>query len=305
MIMGRDQFPRPDTPVILPDGPVGTGEGAHGRTVRSGRMHATTPGAAPTLRLTGVGLVRSGRRLLDGVDWTVQRDERWIVIGANGSGKTSLVRIASLYEHPSSGTVDALGERLGSTDVRLLRKRLALVSPAMADMIRPALTGTEVVMCAKNAALEPWWHHYDDADRERALTLLRAQGVGFAAGRAFTSLSSGERQRVLLARALMATPELVLLDEPTSGLDLGGRETLVERLDALALDASAPPIVLVTHHVEEIPPAFTHLLALHQGRVLAAGQLPAVLDDRLLSDCFGLPLRVRQHPDGRWSAGRR
>ena len=260
---------------------------------------------AAALELHGVGLTRQGRDLLDDLDWTVRSAQRWILIGANGSGKTSLIRIASLYEHPTRGTVEVLGERLGRTDVRSLRRRLALVSPAMADMIRPALTGTEVVMCAKHAALEPWWHDYDDADRARARELLEAQRVGFAAQRPFASLSSGERQRVLLARALMAEPELVLLDEPTSGLDLGGREDLEDRLDAVAADPSSPPMVLVTHHVEEIPPSFSHLLALRDGRVLRQGLLPEVLDGPLLSDCFGVPLRVERHADGRWGARRR
>ena len=265
---------------------------------------AATTSDTSALELRGVGLTREGRDLLDGVDWTVSERQRWILIGANGSGKTSLIRIAGLYEHPSRGTVDVLGERLGRTDVRQLRRRLALVSPAMADMIRPALTGTEVVVCAKHAALEPWWHHYDDADHARARDLLEAQHVGFAASRPFGTLSSGERQRVLLARALMSEPELVLLDEPTSGLDLGGREELVERLDALAADPAASPMVLVTHHVEEIPPSFTHLLALRDGRVLQRAALPGALDGELLSDCFGLPLRADRHDDGRWSARR-
>ena len=265
---------------------------------------AQTPPAPDALVLRGVGLTRQGRDLLYSVDWTVARDQRWILIGANGSGKTSLIRIASLYEHPTRGTVDVLGEQLGHTDVRRLRRRIALVSPAMADMMRPALTGTEIVMCAKHAALEPWWHHYDEADRSRARDLLVAQRVGFAADRPFGTLSSGERQRVLIARALMSDPELVLLDEPTSGLDLGGREELVERLDALAADPEAAPMVLVTHHVEEIPPSFTHLLALRDGVVLRHGVLADSLDGELLSECFGMPLRADRHDDGRWSARR-
>lgn len=275
---------------------------------------ATEPGAespgpdghaveTPVLRLSGVGFTRDGRDLLDGIDWEVARGQRWVVLGANGSGKTSLVRISSLYEHPSRGTVEVLGERLGSTDVRTLRRQVALVSPALVDMIRPQLTGTEVVMCAKFAALEPWWHTYDDADRERAAHLLDAQGVGFAAHRRYGSLSSGERQRVLLARALMSDPGLILLDEPSAALDLGGRELLVDRLDVLAADPAAPPVVLVTHHVEEIPPSFTHLLVLKAGRILRAGPLAMTLDDELLSSCFDMPLTVDRH-GGRWSARR-
>ena len=257
----------------------------------------------PALRMTGVGLTRDGRDLLDDVDWQVDRGASWVVLGANGSGKTTLVRIAALYEHPSRGTVEVLGETLGRTDVRSLRRRVALVSPAMVDLMRPALSATDVVMCAKFAALEPWWHTYDDDDRQRARDLLMAQGVGHVADRPFGTLSSGERQRTLLARALMPDPGLVLLDEPTSGLDLRGREELVDRLDALARDPQAPPMALVTHHVEEIPPAFTDLLALAGGRVVARGPLADTLDRNVLSATFGMDLAVERVGD-RWTARR-
>ena len=264
-------------------------------------------GDAPpaVLSMDEVGLTRDGRDLLDGVHWQVHPGQHWVLIGANGSGKTSLVRIAALYEHPSRGRVEVLGERLGHTDVRTLRRRISLVSPAMEDLVRPQLSAAEVVVCAKFAALEPWWHRYEAADHDRARQLLDDQGVGFAADRPWGTLSSGERQRVLLARALMSEPGLVLLDEPTSGLDLGGREALVDRLDALAGDASSVPMVLVTHHVEEIPPSFTHLLALRAGRMLAAGPLRSTLDADLLSECFGVPLTLERHDDGRYGARRR
>ncbi len=257
----------------------------------------------PVLRLTGVGLTRNGTRLLDEIDFVVEAGSSWIVLGANGSGKTSLVRICSLYEHPSCGSVKLLGEELGHTDVRKLRRRVALVSPALADMIRPQLTATEVVMCAKFAALEPWWHNYDQADSDKARGLLESQDVGFTAQRPYGSLSSGERQRVLLARALMSAPDLILLDEPSAALDLGGRELLVDRLGALAADPSAPPIILVTHHVEEIPPSFTHVLALQKGRILGAGPLTETLTSELLSECFGLPLDLQRN-QSRWTARR-
>jgi iron complex transport system ATP-binding protein len=255
------------------------------------------------MRLSRVTLVRDGRAILDGVDWTVRHDERWIVLGANGSGKTTLLRIASLYLHPSSGEVEVLGELLGRVDVRAHRRRIGIVSSGFADLLRPSIEALDVVMTAKNAALEPWWHTYDDSDRSRAADLLTRVGCAALADHAFTTLSSGERQRVQLARSLMAEPGLLLLDEPTAGLDLGGREDLVARLSQLARDRSSPPMVLVTHHVDEIPPGFTHLLLVKDGRTLASGPLGATLTAGALSECFGLPLTVEQR-GGRYSAFR-
>lgn len=266
-----------------------------------GATESATEGAA--LRLVDVGFTRDGRDLLDGVDWLVRPDEDWIVIGLNGSGKTTLIRIAALYEHPSRGTIDVLGQRLGRTDVRALRTRVALVSSAMSDLMRPQLSAIDIVMCAKHAALEPWWHTYTSADRDRALELLVAQGVGHVADHRLATLSSGERQRTMLARALMNDPGLVLLDEPAAGLDLRGREELVDRLDSLAADPAASPLVLVTHHVEEIPAAFTHLLAIRDGQVLDQGPIEEVLTADLLSETFRLPL-VLERRGGRYSARR-
>jgi iron complex transport system ATP-binding protein len=156
-------------------------------------------------------------------------------------------------------------------------------------------------MSARFGALETWWHHYDDSDRRRAEGLLERFGVADRADQAFGTLSSGERQRVQLARTLMTDPELVLLDEPTAGLDLGGREDLVSRLADLAADPATPPLVLVTHHVEEIPPGFTHALVLGEGRVVAQGPLAEVVTASVLEAAFGLSVEV-EHRDGRWSA---
>jgi iron complex transport system ATP-binding protein len=262
-------------------------------------MRAASARAA--LEVRGVRLVRDEAVLLHHVDWTVERHERWVVLGPNGSGKTSLLRLASLYDHPSRGTVIVDGEELGHTDVRTLRTRIGLASPAFGDLLRPGLTATEVVMTARYAALEPWWHRYDDDDRRHAEALLDRFGVGQAAGRAVATLSSGERQRVLLARAFSGTPALVLLDEPTAGLDLGAREDLVARLGSTAQDPTSPPTVLVTHHVEEIPAGTTHVLLLRDGRVQAAGPIATVLTEDALAAAFGLPLSL-VHDDGRWTA---
>ncbi len=246
----------------------------------------------PALRLASVSVVRDGHRILDSVDWTVRTGERWAVLGPNGCGKTTLLRVASLYLHPSTGEVEVLGERLGRLDVRRHRTRIGVASQAFADLLRADLTAAEVVLTAKHAALEPWWHTYEPADREAAVALLGRMGVGALAGRRFGTLSSGERQRVQLARTLMADPELLLLDEPTAGLDLGGREDLVRRLGALAGDPGTPATVLVTHHVEEIPPGFTCALLLRAGRVLAAGPIETTLTPDTLSACFGVPLQL-------------
>jgi iron complex transport system ATP-binding protein len=251
--------------------------------------------------LTDVGLVRGETVILHDINWTVSDGERWIVLGANGSGKTSLVRIASLYLHPSTGTVDVLGQRLGRVDVRRHRRRIGVVSASFADLLRPGLTAAEIVMTAKYAALEPWWHTYHDDDRRRATELLDRLGCAPLAGHPFATLSSGERQRVQLARTLMTDPGLLLLDEPSAGLDLGGREDLVRRLGALAADPSTPATILVTHHVDEIPAGYDHALLLGDGAVLGAGAIDDVLTSASLSECFGIAVTLERR-NGRWSA---
>jgi iron complex transport system ATP-binding protein len=253
------------------------------------------------LELSNVGLVLGQRVILDDINWVVSEGERWIVLGANGSGKTSLIRIASLYLHPSTGSVDVLGQRLGRVDVRRHRRRIGVVSAAFADLLRPGLTAAEIVMTAKYAALEPWWHEYDGADGTRAVELLDRFGCAHLADHPFATLSSGERQRVQLARTLMTDPGLLLLDEPTAGLDLGGREDLVRRLGTLAADPATPATILVTHHVDEIPPGYGHVLLLRAGRVTAAGPSDDVLTSAALSECFGIDVTLEQR-NGRWSA---
>ena len=264
--------------------------------------HSETPhGGDVVLALSGVDLVREGRTILRRIDWRVRHGERWAVLGPNGSGKTTLLRVASLYLHPSRGAVDVLGQRLGRTDTRELRRHAQLTSAALADMLQPKLRAEDVVVTGKYAALAPWWHQYTAADRRKARALLDRFGCRALAGAAFGTLSSGERQRVLLARTLMSDPALWLLDEPTAGLDLGGREQLVALLGTVAADAGPPSIVMVTHHVEEIPPAFTHALLLAGGRVHAAGAIEDVLTSDRLSSCFGVPLTMERR-DGRWLA---
>jgi iron complex transport system ATP-binding protein len=251
--------------------------------------------------MRGVRLVRDDTTILDGIDWAVGDGERWIVLGANGSGKTTLMRIASLYLHPSTGTVEVLGKMLGRVDVRAHRRGIGMVSSSFADLLRPSITALDVVMTAEHAALEPWWHEYTDHDRARAFDLLDRFGCGALADHPFATLSSGERQRVQLARTLMTDPGLLLLDEPTAGLDLAGREDLVDRLAGLAADPATPATVLVTHHVDEIPPGFDQLLMLRRGRVLACGPLAETLTTESLSACFDIDVVLERRHD-RWFA---
>jgi iron complex transport system ATP-binding protein len=261
------------------------------------------PPERPTpLRLTGVRLVRDGRTILAPLTWQVGEGERWIILGANGSGKTTLIQIAGLYLHPSSGTVEVLGETLGRCDVRTVRQRIGFASAALAEQLRPQLSAVDAVMTARYAALEPWWHRYTDEDRAASMKALARIGVEDYAERTIGTLSSGERQRVLLARALLTEPGLLLLDEPTARLDLGGREATVTALSELARDPTAPPTVMVTHHVEEIPPGFDHLLVLREGEIVAMGPLEDTLTGQVLTDAFGLPLAVERRPDGRLAA---
>jgi iron complex transport system ATP-binding protein len=253
------------------------------------------------LRLDDIHLQIGSTTVLDGVSLCVDASDRWIVLGANGAGKTTLLRIAALYQHPSRGRVEVLGQVLGRCDVRVLRERIAFSSPAIASALEPRMTAAEVVMTAKYAALAPWWHRYDDDDRSRARSLLDRFGCLALADHTFPTLSAGERQRVLLARALMRDPELILLDEPTAGLDIGGREQLLADLAGVAAAPAAAPVVLVTHHLEEIPPGFTHALVLRAGETIASGPIAETLTDSVLTTCFGVPLRV-EHSDNRYTA---
>jgi iron complex transport system ATP-binding protein len=201
--------------------------------------------------------------------------------------------------------VHVLGQRLGRTDLRVLRGRIGVTSVAVADQLRMTSLASDVVMTARHGALEPWWHDYDTADHVRTTELLRFVGCEDLAGRQFATLSQGERQRVLLARALMNEPELLLLDEPAAGLDLPAREQLVDRMAALAADPTAPTMVLVTHHVEEIPPGITHALLLRDGQPVAAGPAEEALTADTMSTAYGLPITLERR-DGRWAAwGRR
>jgi iron complex transport system ATP-binding protein len=253
------------------------------------------------LDLRRVSVLRDGATLLDRVDWQVSEGERWVVLGANGAGKTTLLQLAAANLHPSRGSATILGERLGAVDVFELRPRIGLSSAALADRLPARETVRDVVLTASYAVVGRWRERYEDLDSRRADELLEALGVAALAGRRFGTLSEGERKRVQIARALMTDPELMLLDEPAAGLDLGGREDLVRRLGALAADDQAPALVLVTHHVEEIPVGFTHALLLKRGRVVAAGPLSTSLTAQTLGEAFEIDLELQRVGD-RWTA---
>ncbi|MDZ7677850.1 MAG: ATP-binding cassette domain-containing protein [Acidimicrobiales bacterium] len=256
---------------------------------------------APVVSLRDVEVRVDRRPILTGIDWDVTPDQRWVVLGPNGCGKTTLMRVVAMTLHPSRGSVTVLGGQLGAVDVRQHRQPIGVVSAAVADALRPTLPALDVVMTARHGALEPWWHDYTTEDRDRALELLDRFGIVELADHQFATMSSGERQRALMARALMASPRLLVLDEPAAGLDLGSREELLGDLGRLARDADTPPTLLVTHHVEEIPTGFTHLLLMRDGRIHARGPLDQTLTGAALSGCFGVDLEVSR-ADGRWWA---
>ena len=249
--------------------------------------------------------VRRGQAtLIDSVDWTVTEDQRWVVLGPNGAGKTTLLQVASAQMHPTAGVAGILDEVLGTVDVFDLRPRIGLTSAALAERIPRDERVRDVVVSASYGVVGRWREAYDDLDHERAHELLVEVGVAHLADRTFGTLSEGERKRVQVARALMTDPELLLLDEPAAGLDLGGREDLVNTLSVLADDPGSPATVLVSHHVEEIPPGFTHAMLLRGGRVVAAGPVDDVVTEEHLGETFGMPL-VLQRDNGRISARRR
>jgi iron complex transport system ATP-binding protein len=246
------------------------------------------------LALAGVSVVRDRTTILEEITWEVEEGQRWVVLGPNGAGKTTLLQLAAARIHPTTGVVGVLGEVLGAVDVFELRPRIGLSSAALADRIPPRELVGNVVVTASYGVVGRWHEAYDRLDEGRAMELLQALGASHLADRRFGTLSEGERKRVQIARALMTDPELMLLDEPAAGLDLGGREDLVRRLGELAADVYAPALVLVTHHVEEIPPSFTDVLLLREGRVVAQGPIEITLTAENLERTFGMPLELEQ-----------
>lgn len=251
--------------------------------------------------LAGVSVRRGNKFLLDNVDLRVEEGDRWVVVGPNGAGKTTMLQLLSTQMHPTIGVVELLGEYLGAVDVFELRPRIGVSSSSIAHRIPPRELVKDVVVSAAYGVLGRWREDYHDMDYARAASLMRMLHVDDLAERTFGTLSEGERKRAEIARALMSDPELLLLDEPGAGLDLSGREILVQTLTELCLDPDAPTMVMVTHHVEEIPVGITHALLMADGRVVAAGPIDDVMTDEKMSQTFGMQLRVTR-VDGRWTA---
>jgi len=249
------------------------------------------------IEMSGVSLVRGDTTLLNNLSWTVELDERWVILGPNGAGKTTLLQLAAALLHPGSGQIRLLGQPLGLTDVFELRPRIGFASAAIAARIQPQEVVRDLVVSAGYAVLGRGRESYEAEDLDRAMYLLDLMGVAGFADRPFGTLSEGERKRVQIARALMPDPEIMLLDEPAAGLDLGGREDLLVRLAGIAEDPDAPTLIMVTHHVEEIPPSFSHAMLLRRGAVVASGLMRDVITSANLSDTFGLPIRLTRSGD--------
>ena len=240
----------------------------------------------------GVTFTRDNRNLVGPVDWQVELDERWVIIGPNGAGKTTLIRMAAAEEFPSAGHARIMGEVVGKTDMRDLRSMIGVSSSALGNRIPGDEKVSDLVVSAGYAILGRWREDYNEMDFNQATEILEQVGALHLGDRTWGTLSEGERKRVLVARALMTNPELLILDEPAAGMDLGGREDLVNYLGELALDPDAPAIVMITHHVEEIPTGFTHALLLDEGEIVAQGLIDQVLTDENLSKTFHQPIQV-------------
>ncbi len=245
--------------------------------------------------MSSLRIVRDGTVILDGVNWRVQRGEHWVILGANGSGKTSLLSALTGYLMPTAGEISLLGETYGESDWRELRKKIGLVSSSVRQMMADEEPALETVASGKYAMID-FWGRVMRNEKAQALKLLRQVECGYLAGRPWGVLSQGERQRVLIGRALMARPRVLILDEPCAGLDPAAREHFLQFLQRLGAQKNSPTLVLVTHHVEEIMPVFSHLLVLKNGRELALGKMADVLNSKNLSDAFNS--RMKLHTTG-------
>lgn len=253
------------------------------------------------LDLNNITLIRDKKPVLNNVDWQVESNQRWVIIGPNGAGKTSLLRVAAAQIHPTSGTAVVLNEKLGEINVFELRTRIGFASSAQAAHIPNSETVLNAVMTASYAITGRWNEQYDDIDERRARRVLNEWGLSNFADRAFGTLSDGERKRTQIARSVMPDPEMLLLDEPVASLDLAAREQTIRIIGEYASSPYAPAMIMVTHHLEEIPAGFTHALILVDGQVYAAGDIHSTLTTDKVSEAFGVPIEV-SFVNGRFQA---
>jgi len=253
------------------------------------------------LEFADVVVRRNARNIIDHLDWSVSDDQRWVILGPNGAGKTTILQLAATLIHPTSGQVSILDELLGRTDLFELRPRIGFASSAMARRVPPEETVLDVVLTAAFSVLGRWNEEYEKIDERRARRVLAEWELDHLAERTFGTLSDGEQKRVQIARAVMTDPELLLLDEPSASLDLGAREELLALLSGYAQAPTTPAMVMVTHHVEEIPVGFTHVMLLRDGQTVAAGPIAETLTAENLTSTFGAEILLTE-VDGRYSA---
>ena len=246
----------------------------------------------PVLNLQNVSVIRDGKTILGPLDWQVNENERWVILGPNGAGKSTLFALCSTQTHPTTGSVEILGSKLGAVDVFEVRPRIGFMGSTLVNLFPEDEKVIDIVLTAAYAMLGRWNESYELWDESRAQGLLTTLGVRELAQRNFSTLSEGEKKRVLISRSLMSDPEILLLDEPASGLDLGGREDLLNRFDLLANDPYAPATLIITHHIEEIPAGSTHALLLKSGKVVGSGPIATVITSEKLSVAYDMPISV-------------
>jgi iron complex transport system ATP-binding protein len=246
----------------------------------------------PVLEISNLKIQRGSVTILDGVNWRVEHGQHWAILGANGSGKTSLLSALTGYLMPTAGEIVLLGKKYGKTDWRELRKKIGIVSSSVRQMMADEEPALETVVSGKFAMID-FWGKLSQADKNQGLKILRQIECLHLANREWRVLSQGERQRILIGRALMARPRVLILDEPCAGLDPAAREHFLQFLQRLGTSRNAPALVLVTHHVQEIMPVFSRALVLKGGKVLASGEKLKTLTVKTLSDAFGAKLKVR------------
>ncbi len=253
------------------------------------------------LRFSGVSFVRNGRSILQNIDWEVDSAERWVILGPNGAGKSTLMQLATANDYPTRGSVEVLEQKLGTFDIWEMRNRLGFVSSATARRMPGDEVVRDVVMTAAYGVEGRWNEEYDDFDGKQADRILAEWDLSTLADQPFGTLSDGERKRAMIARAVMTDPEILLLDEPSASLDLGARERLLQLLSGYASSPYSPGMIMVTHHVEEVPPGFTHVLMIRDGQIVSAGPIAETLTAANLEAVFGMPFRLSAE-GGRYSA---